>query len=139
MGYLINTGILEYSVTIPEATVQTMDGNSPYTLIQNSTKFICPIYCYISLSNSSTAYSLFSHLHLTNTGQYYSTFLCATLNENALSSGIQKGEVYGMLINIQQSATFGGIIYNNNLEIFFDTVPTSGDGDMNVKLGYIYF
>ena len=139
MGYLIEPGIKELTITIPEATVQTMDSTSPFTLIQNSSLYICPIYCYISLINTTTPYAGFSHLHLTNTGQYTSQFLAATLNENALSGGIQKFEVYGMLINIQQAALFGGIIGSVDLEIFFDTIPTDGDGDMIVNLGYKYF
>jgi hypothetical protein len=139
MGYLIEPGIKELTVTIPEATVQTMDLSSPFMLIQNSSLYICPIYCYVSLINSTTAYSGFNHLHLTNTGQYTSTYLAATLNENALNGGIQKFEVYGMLINIQQVAEFGGVIGSLDLEIFFDTIPISGDGDMIVNIGYKYF
>lgn len=139
MGYLIEPGIKELTVSIPEATLQAMDSTSPFTLIQNSSLYICPIYCYVSVINSNTAYTGFNHLHLTNTGQYTSQYLAATLNENALSDGIQKFEVYGMLINIQQVALFGGIIRSQDLEIFFDTIPVTGNGDMIVNLGYKYF
>lgn len=139
MGYLIEPGIKELRVTIPEATVQTMDLSSPFMLIQNSTLYICPIYCYVSIINSTTAYSGFDHMNLTNTGAYTSQYLAATLNENALNAGIQKLEVYGMLINSQQGALHGGVIGSLDLEIFFDTIPIAGDGDMIVNVGYKYF
>lgn len=142
MGYLINDSfIIRRTFVIPEADVLLMDGSQPYTLIAtNNNFFAIPVFCYLKAANNQTTpYDLFVHIHLTNSGNYTSGDLCATYAQNASSSGtITALEYYAMLVNFQSAPNrFGGLINSKNLEIFWDTLPASGDGDLIVNLGYI--
>jgi hypothetical protein len=76
---------------------------------------------------------------LTNTGNYTSGDLCATYSQNASAAGnIQSGDIYAMLVNFQAAPNrFGSFIAFKDLQIFWDTLPAVGDGDLIVNLGYI--
>jgi len=132
-----NVGIYKQVFTIPEANVQTMDSSAPYTLINTNNEFFAiPLACYVHLQNSANGYAGFVHLHLTSIS-YSVTELIAVLSANSISNNqIEKLYIYSMLINCQQAGYFGGVQSSNNLEIFFDTIPTAGDGDMVVTLFY---
>jgi hypothetical protein len=99
----------------------------------------CLIYIDIT---QTTPYTGFIHLHLTNTGFYTIPNLTGTLNENSCWKGpninpaLYTGVSYSMAINTQQSSRFGAIAIDRIGEIFFDTLPTSGDGNATIKLIY---
>lgn len=137
-GVTNNIQIYREVFTIPQANVQAMDSNAPYTLITTNNKFYAiPISCYVYLLNSTTPYSGFVHLHLTNTNYYGTQNITAVLSENATAFGISGGGLlFSMLVNCQQAGFFGGVQAWRNLGIFFDTLPTAGDGDMVVTLFY---
>jgi len=137
-GVTNNIQIYREVFTIPQAAVQAMDSNAAFTLIATNNKFYAiPIACYVNLLNSTTPYSGFVHLHLTNTGNYGTQSITAVLSENATTIGIKTGpELFSMLVNCQQAGFFGGVQSFKNLEIYFDTLPTAGDGDMVVTLFY---
>ena len=135
----INTNLTIYKqvTTIPEATVQAMDSIAPYSLITSNNNFYAiPIVCYIYTLNSTTPYSGFVHLHLTYTGNIGVGYINSVLSENAIVGGITQSQIYSFLVNCQQAGFFGGNVTYKNLEIFFDTIPTAGDGDMVVTLFY---
>jgi hypothetical protein len=142
MGYLVNDSfIIRRTFVIPEADVLLMDSTQPFTLVTtNNNFFAIPVFCYLTAANNQTTpYDVFVHVHLTNSGNYTSGDLCATYAQNANSAGtIQAGGYYAMLVNFQAAPNrFGGTIERKNLEIFWDTLPASGDGDLIVNLGYI--
>lgn len=141
MGYLIqNIDIIKTTVTIPSADVQLMDLSVPFTLVSTNNLFVAaPIACFVKIeANQTTPYSGFTHLHLTNTNNYGVGDLCATYAINANTAlDLQPGLIYSMLCNFQASPNrFGGSNAFKNLEIFFDNLPTAGDGDMTVILYY---
>lgn len=145
MGYLIEpTQIFTETTFISESTFQLMDSNNPVTIINTNLNFICiPIACLIYIDNTqSQEYTGFNHLHITNNGFYNVPNLSATLNENAcykgsnINPGLYFGFTYAMSINTQQSNRFGGSAIDRIGEIFFDTLPTTGDGNAIVKLIY---
>lgn len=142
MGYLVNDSfIIRRTFVIPEADVLLMDNSQPYTLITtNNNFFAIPIFCYLTAANNQTTdYDGFVHIHLTNSGNYAAPELCATYSENANASGtILSGQYVAMLVNFQSLPNrFGGAIVKKDLQIFWDTLPTTGDGDLIVTLGYI--
>lgn len=142
MGYLINENdFIKKVITIPSADVQIMDSGTPYTLVNSYMLFTAvPVLCYFKILNQQIiAYSGFNHLHLTNTANYSSGDLCATYSANASSTlSLDSGGIYSFLVNFQASPNkFGGINASKNLEIFFDILPTAGDGDMEVTLYYL--
>lgn len=136
-GVINNLPIYRQVFTIPEASVQTMDSSLSYSLISTNNEFFAiPIACYIYIINSTIGYDNFVHLHLSNKGSAPPD-LCAVLSENACYNGkIESNNIYSMLVNCQQPTFFGGTQRSNDLSIFFDTIPTSGDGDMIVTLFY---
>lgn len=140
MGYLIqNIDIFKTTVTIPSADVQVMDSNAPFTLVTSNDLFIVlPIACFIKISNQNTPYSGWTHLHLTNTKNYVAGELTATYAANASTNGdLRMFLFYSMLCNFQSSPNrFGGLNGKKNLEIFFDVLPSAGDGDMEVTVFY---
>ena len=142
MGYLINDNfIIRREFVIPEADVLLMDPAQPYTLVFTNNNFCAiPVFCYLTAANNQTTpYDIFGHIHLTNNGNYTSGDLCGTYSQNANGTGVIAAGVYGaMLINFQAAPNrFGGVIQNKELQIFWDTLPASGDGDLIVNLGYI--
>jgi hypothetical protein len=142
MGYLINDSfIIRRTFIIPEADVQLMDSSQPYTLITtNNTFYAIPIFCYLKAANNQTTpYDVFNYIALTNTSAYTSGKLCGTYQQSANASGVIDNSVYcSMCINFQIAPNrVGGINSDNNLEIFWDSLPASGDGDLIVNLGYI--
>jgi hypothetical protein len=142
MGYLINDSfIIRRQFIIPEADVQVMDGGSAYTLIAtNNNFFAIPVFCYLkAAANQTTPYSGFVHIHLSNRASYTVGNICATYSENAFSlSEIGNLDYFSMLVNFQSSPNrYGGINGFKDLQIFWDTVPPVGDGDLIVNLGYI--
>lgn len=130
-----NVGSYKQVFTIPEASVQTMDLNNPYTLIITNNEFYAiPIACYIYIINSTTAYTGFNHLHLQSatTGQ-----TTAIISENATQGGLGFNYlIYSFVMNVQQAALFCGLNGDKDLGIGFDTIPTAGNGDMVVTLFY---
>jgi hypothetical protein len=117
-----------------------MDIATPFTLVSTNNLFVAaPIACFFKIeANQTTPYIGFNHIHLTNTNNYNVGELCATYAINAtILSNLQAGAAYSMLCNFQASPNrFGGSNAFKNLEIFFDTLPTAGDGDMTVILYY---
>lgn len=141
MGYLIkDIDIQKVVVTIPEADVQIMDSSAPFTIVQTNASFYAiPVNCFIAVgSNQTTAYSGFTHLHLTNSNNFSVGDLCATYAANASpTNDLGLGIIYSMLCNAQAAPTrIGGININRDLQIFFDTLPVAGDGDLIVTLYY---
>jgi hypothetical protein len=143
MGYIINdknqSDLIKLQVIIPEGIVQTMDSSAPYTLLDFfGISAAIPVICYVEILNQSIQYDGFGHLHLTNTGQY-TTDLCGSYAANSSITNALKTSIYSFLINFQSSPNrFGGV--NNKsfpLQIFFDTLPTGGNGDMLVTLYYV--
>lgn len=131
-----NVGIYKQVFTIPEASVQAMDLGNPYSLIITNNEFYAiPIACYIYIINNTTAYTLFNHLHLQNGTTGDTT---AIISENATQGGLgrQTDTIYSFVMNVQQAALFCGLNFNRNLGIGFDTIPTTGNGDMVVTLFY---
>jgi len=128
-------------VTIPQADVQIMDFNNPYTLINTANNFIVqPIALYLYIINQTIPYTGFVHLHITNNGVFGIGGILGTLSENATAAGLSNatGEYYNMLINFQTSPNrFGSQGDSKPLDIAFDTAPTAGDGDMVVTLLYL--
>jgi len=142
MGYLIGDSvIIRRRIVIPQADVQIMDLSAPYTLVTTNNSFYpIPIFCNLTAAaNQTTPYDGFVHIHLTNTGNYTVGDLCATYAENATSSGdIAFGTRASMLMNLQVSPVrYGGTNQFKNLEIFWENLPTAGDGDLIVDLGFI--
>lgn len=143
MGYLIKDNyLIKKIIRIPQADVQIMDAvNTPYTLIQTNNLFtVVPVICFVRIdTNQTIPYTGFSHMHLTNTGNLGTGDLCATFAENAsVTLDLQTGGVYSMLINAQTSPVrIGGSLAEKDLQIFFETPITAGDGDMIVTLYYI--
>lgn len=141
MGLVIqNIDIEKVVVTIPEADVQTMNSFAPYTLINTNNSFYAlPIACFLQIgANQTTPYDGFVHIHLFNLGNPLNGELCATYAENAeINDNLQTGIVYSMLCNFQTAPNrFGGANGFKPLSIYFDTLPTAGDGDMIVTLYY---
>ena len=114
-----------------------MDSSQPYTLLNTNNNFYClPIACYITEINYTVNYSGYVHLHLTNTGNYVTSALTGSLAENSTYSPAMINQ--GFLINFQTSPNrFGGTNRFKPLEIFWETLPTTGDGDLKVILYYI--
>jgi hypothetical protein len=142
MGYLVNDSfIIRRRFIIEQLEVQFMDGGQPYTLIStNNSFFAIPIFCNLTAAaNQTTPYDAFVNISLTNTGNYGSGDLCATYSQNASASGvIDNTGYYAMLVNFQSTPNkFGGVNGSKNLQIFWDTLPAVGDGDLIVDLGYI--
>jgi hypothetical protein len=142
MGYLIeNNYLIKTVVTIKEGDFRIMDATNPYLLIPNDrTFFIIPVAVYIKVDSSQTiAYGgLWNDLHLTNTGNYGSTDLCGTYKQSSSSSSeLNSDSIYSFLINIQQTARFGGVSDPIDLETFFNTAPTSGNGDVTYTIFWI--
>lgn len=138
MGYLLDTGFLiRTEIIIPEADVLLMDSNQPYTLINTNNNFYClPIAIYVTALNNTILYSGFNHLHCTNVNSYTSGSICATLQEAA--SPIGSFTYAALLVNFQASPNrFGGHNLFKPLEMFWDTLPTAGDGDLKVIVYYI--
>jgi hypothetical protein len=140
MGYLITQQLHKQVIIIPEADVQIMNSaQTPYTLITtNNSFFVIPVVCYVQINaNQTTPYTGFTHLHLSNGGNYGVPEICATFAENASSNNLSTGFIYGLSINLQSSPTrIGGFLGNKDLQIYFDTPITSGDGDMTVTIYY---
>lgn len=143
MGYLIKDNyLIKKIIRIPQADVQIMDAlGTPFTLIQTNNLFtVIPVVCFVNIdTNQTTPYTGWGHLHLTNTGNLGTGDLCATYATNATPTGdLQTGGTYNMLINAQTSPIrIGGTIDKKDLQIFFETPITAGDGDMIVTLYYI--
>jgi hypothetical protein len=142
MGYLVNDSfIIRRRFVIEQLEVQFMDAGQPYTLVStNNSFFAIPVFCYITAgSNQTIPYDSFTHIHLTNTSNYGSGDLCATYSQNASSAGvIDNTQYYAMLVNFQSAPNrFGGINGFKDLQIFWDVLPATGDGDLIVNLGYI--
>ena len=142
MGYLVNDNfIIRRKFLIPELDVQQMDSSLPYTLVvTNNSFFAIPIFCNLTpAANQTTPYDTFGHIYLTNTGNYGAGDICATYSQNATSAGdIQTGQLYGMLVNFQSPPVRYGCTYEQkDLQIFWETLPAAGDGDLIINLGYI--
>ena len=142
MGYLINDNfIIRRQFVIPEADVLLMDSSQPYTLVStNNSFFAIPIFCNLkAAANQTTPYDAFVHIHLTNTSNYGVGDICATYSQNASSLGvIDNLQYYAMLVNFQSAPNrFGGINGSKDLQIFYDNLPATGDGDLIINLGYI--
>lgn len=139
-GVINNLPIYKEVFTIPEASVQVMDTNAPFTLIDPQGAYnIIPIYCYFYIaSNNTIPYTGANHIHLDGTGNLAVPGLVATYSLNAgIANSLYYGPIYNMLVNFQTSPNrFGGLSFNTALNIFFDTAPTAGDGDMVVNLFY---
>ena len=144
MGYLLEGQFIKQTIVIPESDVQIMDAsNAPYTLINTNNSFYCvPLLCYIqSGANQTTPYSGFTHLHLSNTGNYSVGDQCGTLAANSIPLGeIGPGYVFSMLIDCQASPNiFGSGNGFKPLQIFWDVPITAGDGDLIITLYYSKF
>jgi hypothetical protein len=142
MGYLVNDSfIIRRRFVIEQLEVQFMDATQPYTLVStNNSFFAIPVFCNLkAAANQTTPYDTFVHIHLTNTGNYAVGDICATYSQNASSFGnIDNTQYYSMLVNFQSAPSrFGGINNFKDLQIFWDTLPAVGDGDLIVDLGYI--
>jgi hypothetical protein len=142
MGYLLNDSfIIRRTFIIPEADVQFMDASQPYTLITtNNTFYAIPVFCYLKAANNQTTpYDVFNFIALVNTGGYSSGKLCGTYTQAASAGGVIDNILYySMCMNFSVAPDrVGGINADNNLEIYWDTLPASGDGDLIVNLGYI--
>jgi hypothetical protein len=142
MGYLVNDSfIIRRRFVIEQLEVQFMDASQPYTLVSTNNNFyVIPIFCNLTAaSNQTIPYDTFVHIHLTNTGNYGVGDLCATYAQNASAGGvIDNTQYYAMLVNFQSAPNrFGGINGFKDLQIFWDTLPATGDGDLIVNLGYI--
>lgn len=138
-GVTYNLPIFREVFTIPQAAVQAMDATSKYKLIETNDNFyVLPIACYVYCINQTIPYTGFVHLHLTSSGGSVPN-LCAVLTENATTNGIDDVSnkfIYGMVMNVQQPGFFGSENWYRDFFIFFDTLPTAGDGDMVVTLFY---
>jgi hypothetical protein len=142
MAYILQSiDIEKVVVTIPSAIVQTLDPSNPYVLVDTNNQFIAaPIACFINIANNQTTpYTGFIHVHLTNTGNGTVGDLCATYSANASgTSDLVPTGLFGMVCNFQATPNrFGGILASKPLSIFFDVLPTAGDGDMIVTLYYV--
>jgi hypothetical protein len=142
MGYLLNDNfIIRRRFVIPELDVQQMDSSLPYTLVPtNNSFFAIPVFCNLTAAaNQTTPYDVFVHIHLTNTSNYGVGDICATYSQNASAIGvIDNTQYFAMLVNFQSAPNrFGGINGSKDLQIFWDTLPAVGDGDLIVDLGYI--
>lgn len=142
MGYLINDNfIIRRRFVIEQSDVQFMDAAQPYTLVStNNSFFAIPIFCNLTAAaNQTTPYDAFVHIHLTNTSNYGVGDICATYSQNSSALGvIDNLQYYAMLVNFQSLPTrFGGINGPKDLQIFWDVLPTPGDGDLIIDLGYI--
>jgi hypothetical protein len=129
-------------VTIPQADVQIMDSaQQPYTILQTNNSFYAiPIACYVYCINQTVGYTGFTHLHLTNSAQYGIGGIIGSYAQNATTSNEINsigGDLYSLLINFQQSpARYGSRQSFKQIDIFWDTPVTAGDGDMVVTLLY---
>ena len=142
MGYLIPPNyLLKTVVIIPEADFIIMDASNPYTLISTDySYYIIPVCVYFKISQNSTIpYSgSWNHLHLTNTASYLNTDLCGTYSQNASNTNtLESGPQYSFLVNIQRAAMFGGVNDNQELQTFFDALPTAGNGDVTYTIFWI--
>jgi len=142
MGYLVNDSfIIRRRFVIEQLEVQFMDGGQPYTLVSTNLSFYAiPVFCNLkAAANQTTPYDAFVHIHLSNTASFGVGNICATYSQNAASLGvIGNTEYYAMLVNFQSAPNrFGGINGFKDLQIAWDVLPTVGDGDLIVDLGYI--
>jgi hypothetical protein len=142
MGYLLNNSfIIRRRFIIPEVDVLLMDAGQAYTLVStNNIFFAIPVFCNLTAAaNQTTPYDAFVHIYLTNTGNYGVGDLCATYSQNASAAGtIDNTQYYAMLVNFQSAPNkFGGVNGFKDLQIFWDTLPAVGDGDLIVDLAYI--
>jgi hypothetical protein len=138
MGYLIEPSYINRTeIFIPSVDAQIMSRSlQPYTLIATNNEFYClPIACYIREEIGTLPYVGYGHLHLSNTGNYGAGDQCGTMAENSQPTSIEYGS---MLINFQTAPNrFGGNNFNKDLQIFWDTTPTAGDGDLKIVLYWI--
>jgi hypothetical protein len=142
MGYLVNDNfIIRRRFVIEQLELQFMDASQPYTLVSTNLSFYAiPVFCNLkAAANQTTPYDAFVHIHLSNTASYSVGNICATYSQNAGQLGvIDNTQYYAMLVNFQSLPNrFGGINGFKDLQIYWDVLPSVGDGDLIVDLGYI--
>lgn len=144
MGYLIDTGYIKKEIfNIRSADVQTMDATTPYNLKTISGSYYIPIAANVSLDSQTflASYGGWGHLHLSlNDSLFAIPCIFATIANNAvLGNLIERDFNYQFTMNFQSSPNrFGSNIFeNNDLYIWWDTLPTGGDSGMILTVYYV--
>ena len=144
MGYLVEPGLIRRETFfIDSGTVQFMDATTPHQLKKISGFYYIPIAANITLDSDTyvTGYVGWSHLHLSlNDTIFAIPFIFASLAVNAVQTGsIERDYNYQFNINFQTSPNrFGSNIFeDNDLYIWWDTLPTGGNSGMYVDIYYV--
>jgi hypothetical protein len=144
MGYLIEPAyIKKETFEIRSSTVQNMDAANPHLLKTISGNYFIPIAANVTIdtNNYIASYNGWVHLHLSlNDTTFNIPCIVATLSANAtVGSILERNHNYQFIMNFQTSPNrFGSNIFaNNNLYIWFDTLPTGGDATMILDIYYV--
>jgi len=128
--------IKRQSFIIPEATVLNMDENNQFILIANSSIFYTIILgCYIQ-NNGNAKYGNYNKLNLTQINGNSPDTIIGYIEESP--QGIDNNQLSSMLINIRYngSTKIIGTESRQSTKLYWETLPTSGDGDLTVTLLY---
>jgi hypothetical protein len=140
MGYLIEQGFIKHETFyIEESIVQAMDSTNPYQLKKISGSYYIPIAANVTLDNNG--YSGWNHLHLSMNDILFAVpSIIATLAINStVGNTMGRNFNYQFCMNFQTSPNrFGSNIFkDNDLYIWWDTLPTSGSGNMYLDIYYV--
>ena len=144
MGYLIDQGyIKKETFEIRSSTVLNMDAANPHLLKTISGNYFIPIAANVTIdtNNYIGSYNGWTHLHLSlNDFVFNVPCIVATLSANAVIGNVlERNFNYQFIMNFQTSPNrFGSnISENDNLYIWWDTLPTNGDATMIVDIYYV--
>lgn len=144
MGYLVEQGLIKRETFfIDSGTVLGMDATTPHQLKRISGSYYIPVAANITLDTDTyvTSYVGWSNLHLSlNDTIFAIPCIFASLAVNAVQTGaIERDYNYQFNMNFQTSPNrFGSnILKDNDLYIWWDTLPTGGDSGMFVDIYYV--
>jgi hypothetical protein len=144
MGYLIEQGLIKRETFfIDSGSVQFMDATQPYQLRRISDSYYIPIAANVTLDNATYVgpYVGWTHLHLSlNDTTFAIPAIFATIAVNAvITNALERNFNYQFIMNFQTSPNrFGSnILEDNDLYIWWDTLPTGGDSGMYVDIYYV--
>lgn len=140
MGYLIEQELIKRETFIIDSgTVLGMDATTPHILKRISGSYYIPIAANVTLDNSG--YPGWNHLHLSMNDTVFAVpTIIATLAANStVGVTMSRNYNYQFQMNFQTSPNRHGsnIFEDADLYIWWDTLPTSGSGNMYVDIYYV--
>jgi len=144
MGYLIEQALIKRETFIIDSgTVLGMDATTPHQLKKISGSYYIPIAANVTLDSNNYIgpYVGWTHLHLSlNNTTFAVPAIIATLAANStIGTAMSRDYNYQFQMNFQTSPNrFGSNIFTDaDLYIWWDTLPTSGSGDIYLDIYYV--